>query len=84
MAKFDHFVVVSVVQGEVVASVIKSHLESEGIPALLRYESAGLVYGLTVDGLGMVKVLVPARLADDARKVISVRDRPSETVGPCE
>jgi len=34
------------------AQVMKSHLESEGIPAILQYEGAGLIYGITVDGLG--------------------------------
>jgi hypothetical protein len=46
------FVVICKVQGELAANVLKSHLESEGIPVLLKWESAGRVYGLTVDGLG--------------------------------
>ncbi len=58
------------VQGELAANVMKSHLESEGIPVLLEYESAGIVYGLTVDGLGQVRVLVPQELAEDARRII--------------
>lgn len=52
------------------AEVMKSHLESEGIPSILRYEGAGLVYGVTVDGLGETKVLVPAELADEAREIL--------------
>jgi hypothetical protein len=44
------------------AQIIKGRLESEGIPVLLSYESAGLVYGLTIDGLGEVKIMVPKRL----------------------
>jgi len=68
------FVVVSTVQGELQASVLKSHLESEGIPVLLKYESAGKVFGLTVDGLGEVRILVPQELADQARRVIEPRD----------
>ena len=36
-----------------------SHLESEEIPVLLRYESAGEVFGITVNGLGKVDILVP-------------------------
>ncbi len=58
------------VQGELAANVMKSHLESEGIPVLLEYDSAGIVYGLTVDGLGQVRVLVPQELAEDARRII--------------
>ncbi len=55
------------------AQVMKSHLESEGIPAILSYEGAGLVYGVTVDGLGETKVLVPAELADEARDILRPR-----------
>jgi hypothetical protein len=67
-------VVVSTVQGELIANVIKSHLESEGIPVLLEYESVGIVYGLTVDGLGQVKILVPRELADEARHIIEPKE----------
>ena len=49
---------------------MKSHLESEGIPTILQYESAGVVYGLTVDGLGQTKILVPEHLAQEAREIL--------------
>ena len=58
------------------AHIIKGRLESEGVPALLRYESAGLVYGITVDGLGQVKVMVPQRLAEDAKEILGLVDAP--------
>jgi len=61
-------------QGEPEAQIIKGLLESEGIPVLLKYESAGIVYGLTVDGMGQVKVMVWERMADDARKLIEERN----------
>ena len=54
------------------AQIIKGRLESEGIPVLLRYESAGLIYGLTVDGLGEVKIMVPQRLAEEAKEILGV------------
>jgi hypothetical protein len=68
------FVIISTVQGELIANVIKSHLESEGISVLLEYESVGIVYGLTVDGLGEVKILVPRELAEEARRIIEPRE----------
>lgn len=74
MAEKSDFVVVCTVQGELQASVLKSHLESEGIPVLLKYESAGRVFGLTVDGLGEVRILVPQELAEKARLIIEPRD----------
>jgi len=52
------------------AQIIKGRLESEGIPVLLRYESAGLVYGITIDGLGEVKVMVPSNLAEEAKEIL--------------
>ena len=54
------------------AQIIKGRLESEGIPVLLSYESAGLIYGITVDGLGEVKIMVPQRLAEEAKEILGV------------
>lgn len=54
------------------AQIIKGRLESEGIPALLSYESASLVYGLTVDGLGEAKILVPSHLAKEAKEILGI------------
>jgi hypothetical protein len=54
------------------AQIIKGRLESEGIPVLLSYESAGLVYGITIDGLGEVKIMVPQRLAEEAKEILGV------------
>ena len=54
------------------AQIIQGRLESEGIPALLSYESAGLVYGLTVNGLGEVKIMVPKRLAEEAKQILGI------------
>ena len=68
------FVVVCTVQGEPAAHIIKSHLESEGIPAFIQKESLGMVYGLTIDGLGQVKILVPREFAEDAKRIIEPQD----------
>lgn len=52
------------------AQIIKGRLESEGIPVLLSYESAGLIYGITVDGLGEVKIMVPRNMEEEAREIL--------------
>lgn len=70
MPEQKSLVVVYIAQGELEANVIKSHLESEGIPVMLQYESVGRVYGLTVDGLGEIRILVPHEFADEAREII--------------
>jgi len=54
------------------AQIIKGRLENEGIPALLSYESAGLVYGITINGLGEVKIMVPEHLAKEAKEILGV------------
>jgi len=52
------------------AEIIKGLLESEEIPVQLHYESAGPVYGLTVDGLGEVRVCVPEEFEEEARAAL--------------
>ena len=71
-------VAVHVAQGMLRAQVIKAKLETAHIPVLLDYESVGPVIGITVDGLGEVHVLVPARYADEARMVIEEVEEEAE------
>ncbi len=59
------------VEGSMEAEIIKSKLESYGIPVLLQYEAAGRIFGITMDGLGKVSVLVPQDLLEEARKVLA-------------
>jgi len=56
------------------AQIMKGRLEIEGIPVLLSYESAGLVYSITVDGLGEVKIMVPKRLAEEAKELLGIAE----------
>jgi len=53
------------------AQIVKGRLESEGVPVLLRYEGAGLIYGITVDGLGEARVMVPEELAEEAEAIVA-------------
>jgi hypothetical protein len=53
------------------AQVVKAKLEAAGIPTMLKYDSATLVFGLTVDGLGMVQVQVPEAYAEDAEDLVA-------------
>ena len=62
--------VVHVEQGLARAHVVKAKLESAGIPALLDYESAAPIIGITIDGMGAVRILVPSERADEARELI--------------
>ncbi len=53
------------------AQIIRARLEDYGIPVALSYESAGIVYGLTVDGLGEVSILVPESYYEQALAVLA-------------
>jgi hypothetical protein len=69
--KDNEFVTIAVVNGELQASVIKGRLESEGIPVILQYESYGRIAFITVDGLGEVKIKVPAKFAEEAKQILA-------------
>jgi len=57
--------------GMVNANIVLGRLETEGIPAKLEYEAVGAIYGLTIDGLGEVKVLVPEEYVPRAREALA-------------
>jgi hypothetical protein len=71
-----NLVCIATTAGQMQAQVLKSKLELAGIPVLLEYESAGLVFGLTVDGLGEVRVMVPAEMEEEAQTLIEPEDTP--------
>lgn len=52
------------------AHVIKGKLESMGIPAMLKYESAGPVMGIMIDGMGEIQILVPKSRAHEALEIL--------------
>lgn len=54
------------------AQVVKGRLESEGIPAIVRGEALGVIYGLTTGGLAVTDVLVPSALAEKAMEILGV------------
>ncbi len=59
------------VEGSMEADIIKSKLESYQIPVLLQYEAAGRIFGITMDGLGKVKIMVPKSFLEEARKILA-------------
>lgn len=59
------------IEGSMEAEIIKSKLESYDIPVLLQYEAAGRIFGITMDGLGKVKILVPEDLLEEARSLLN-------------
>lgn len=70
--------VVHTANGEMEALALKSVLEAAGIPAELDIESAAKLFVVTVDGLGAVKIKVPADRAEEAKAVLAT---PAEPIG---
>lgn len=67
----DELVEVYAAQGHMRASVAKSKLEAAGIPVMLAYDSASRVIGLTVDGIGQVRLLVRTEDAAEAKRLLN-------------
>jgi hypothetical protein len=74
LSENTELITVYIARGQPEAEIVKGRLESEGVPAILRYESAGVVYGLTIDGLGQVEVQVPSYLAKQAREILATEE----------
>jgi hypothetical protein len=66
----DEPVVVYCSQGPLEAEVALSKLGAEGILAYLRYEAVGRTLGLTINGLGLVEVLVSPGDAERAGEIL--------------
>ena len=60
----------TVTDGLMEAEIVKSKLESFQIPCLLKFESAGRLLGITMNGLGQVKVMVPKEFFSKAKEII--------------
>ena len=70
MSSSEKLVEVYRASGEMEAQVIRSLLEYHGIPCLLKGEAARNIYGLTVDGIAEVRIMVWEKVADKARSLI--------------
>ncbi len=64
-------VTIETVYGINMANIIKSKLESYGIPVLLKYESVGITFGLTLNGLGKVEIMVPENFKELAEELLN-------------
>jgi hypothetical protein len=70
--------VVATVSGMLTAKVFKSKLEAAGIAAMLDYESAGLLFGITAGGLklGQVRILVADQDTAEAQVILNTPPLP--------
>ena len=67
----ERWEVVATASGMTQANIITGRLQSEGIRTKLRYEAAGSIYAITIDGLGEVRIHVPVADSERAREVLS-------------
>ena len=67
----ERWEVVATASGMTQANIITGRLQSEGIRTKLRYEAAGSIYAITIDGLGEVRILVPLADWERAKEVLS-------------
>ncbi|MCI0476854.1 MAG: DUF2007 domain-containing protein [Anaerolineales bacterium] len=65
----NELVVVYTTNGALRAEIIKGKLESAGIPAIIRAESQNVI-PMTVDGIGIAKVLVSRAREQEARAIL--------------
>jgi len=75
MNKHEKLVRVYQGAGEAEALIIKSLLETNGIPCLLKSNAAPSVHVFTVDGLGEVEVMVSESRAEEAKRLIGEEGR---------
>jgi hypothetical protein len=67
--------VVATVSGMLKAQVLRSKLEDAGIATLLDYESAGLIFGITAEGLQLSKVRILVA-TPDAKEAVRILNTP--------
>ncbi|HCG76652.1 MAG: hypothetical protein COZ37_07140 [bacterium (Candidatus Ratteibacteria) CG_4_10_14_3_um_filter_41_18] len=69
-SKTGEWIILVIPKNPMEAEIIKGKLESEGIPVFLKKEAIGRIYGISMDGLGEIKVLVPENLVEKARGIL--------------
>ena len=71
---YDHWICIEQAHGHLEGEIIRVKLEANEIPVQVFQESAGIVYGLTVGSLGLVKIWVPEEFEQIARDILSGDD----------
>ena len=69
------------VLGRINAEPILAALRANEIPARAVGEALGSVYGLTLDGLGEVAIVVPRERAEEARALLAAADAHQLEIG---
>ncbi|MEW6456826.1 MAG: DUF2007 domain-containing protein [Acidobacteriota bacterium] len=70
--KEEKWIEIYTANGKTEADIIKSKLESEDIPVFLKYDVIGTIFGITLNGLGKVKILVPELKSEEAKILLNI------------
>lgn len=70
MSMNDELVSIKEVEGFLEGEILKSKLDSFDIPCMLKSETARRLFGLTLNGLGKVKIVVPYKFKDRAIAIL--------------
>ncbi len=73
----EGWVKVYTAQGLAEAHIVKGLLEFNGIPVNLDYEAVGPILGITMNGLGEVRILVPQEWEGKALELLQ-KETPRE------
>lgn len=68
-----------VLEGMVEAEIVKTKLESQNIPCYIKFESVGRLFGITMNGLGQVRVMVPESFYSQAKALIDIKENSTRT-----
>jgi len=77
-------VVIARVWAESEASVIKSLLDAYGIPSHYASELPTRIYPTSAEGVSLIRIFVPAALADEARELLDGHQQCEETPEPSD
>lgn len=72
------YTTIYIAQGMLRAMTIRGCLESASIPVALSYESSKPILGLSPEGQGRVKVMVPQEWEKEARALLDANPRTGE------
>lgn len=73
--RMQHDICVFVASGEIQAQQVRGFLAAAGIESELRGEALRKTHGLTIDGLGMVEIVVSKEDEDQARALLASAER---------
>ena len=76
--------VVFAAQGEFEETQIRSFLSAHGIPTSTRGEALRKTHGLTLNGLGLVEILVAPEQAEEAKRLLAEAERGEFTLSDTE